>query len=408
MLALLGLAALALSAASAHAQPISLPPRSQQPAPPQQPAAPALTSALALGVTAGPPIDTVDFGGKAEAALASFRESCPRLLGRSDTSGLTRPEDWAQVCALAANWPAPDAGRFFALWFETAVVGDGKAFVTGYYEPEIAGVRTHEPGFDTPVFAVPSDLVRAWPAELPEEQRTGRPPLGRYDESGAFVPYYDRAAIEDGALANKGLEIAWAADPIEFFFLQIQGSGRLRAPDGTVVRIGYAGQNGRDYVALGGRMRARGLIGDGEGQYPGSMQGIIRFLHEHPDDGKALMRENQSWVFFRELTGANDLGGPLGALSVPVRPRASVAADPNFVPLGAPVWLELDRTEANGLWIAQDTGGAIKGANRFDSFWGAGDEARTIAGGMSGRGSAVLLLPLGTLARLNPQPADDR
>jgi membrane-bound lytic murein transglycosylase A len=355
-----------------------------------------------LGVRAGPPIASLDLAAKADLALLSFRESCPKLLKRSDASGLTRPEDWAQACELATNWPQPDAARFFALWFETAIVGDGTAFATGYYEPEIAGVRTHEPGFDVPVYGLPADLVRAWPADLPEEQRIGRAPLGRFDQTGAFVPYYDRAAIEDGALAGKNLEIAWAADPIEFFFLQIQGSGRLRAPDGSVMRIGYAGQNGRDYVGLGGLMRDRGLIGEGEGQYPGSMQGIIRFLRERPDEGRALMRENQSWVFFRELTG----DGPLGALSVPVRPRASVAADPTFVPLGAPVFLSLDRPEASGLWIAQDTGGAIKGANRFDTFWGAGEEARTIAGGMSGRGQAVLLLPLGTLAKLNPQPDD--
>ena len=402
-LAMLAAVALsALSALPALGQPVSAAPLPGPPVVPLSPQTPPpLSSALALGVSAGPPIDTLDFAGKADLALASFRESCPKLIERSDASGLTRPEDWVQVCALAANWPAPDAGRFFALWFETAVVGDGKAFVTGYYEPEIAGVRDREPGFDVPVYALPSDLVRAWPADLPEEQRTGRAPLGRFDETGAFVPYYDRAAILDGALANKNLEIAWAADPVEFFFLQIQGSGRLRAPDGSVMRIGYAGQNGRDYVALGGLMRARGLIGEGEGQYPGSMQGLMRFLREHPEDGKALMRENQSWVFFRELTG----DAPLGALGVPVRPRASLAADPAFVPLGAPVWLDLDRSEANGLWVAQDTGGAIKGANRFDSFWGAGEDARTVAGGMSGRGQAVLLLPLGTLARLNP-PSD--
>ncbi|MDB5726345.1 MAG: rane-bound lytic murein transglycosylase precursor [Novosphingobium sp.] len=395
------LAALALLATPAQAQSVAPETLSPLPNVPLAPVAPPLTSALALGVTAGPSIDTLDFRDKADLALLSFRESCPRLLKRSDASGLTRPEDWTQVCALAANWPEPDAARFFALWFEPVMIGDGKSFVTGYYEPEIAGVRTREPGYDVPVYAVPSDLVRGWPADLPEEQRTGPAPQGRFDETGAFVPYYDRAAIDDGALAGKNLEIAWAADPVEFFFLQIQGSGRLRAPDGSVMRIGYAGQNGRDYVALGALMRDRGLIGEGEGQYSGSMQGVMRYLREHPEDGKALMRQNQSWVFFREITG----DGPIGALSVPVRPRASVAADPAFVPLGAPVWLDLDRTEASGLWIAQDTGGAIKGANRFDSFWGAGEEARTIAGGMSGRGRAVLLLPLGTLARLNP-PTD--
>ena len=143
-------------------------------------------------------------------------------------------------------------------------------------------------------------------------------------------------------------------------------------------------------------MRQRGLLGDGPGQYASSMQGIMQYLREHPAEGRALMRQNLSWVFFRELAG----DGPLGALEVPVRRESSVAADPAYTPLGAPVFLMTDRREVNGLWIAQDTGGAIKGANRFDSFWGAGAEARAIAGGMSARGEALLLLPKGTLARL--------
>ena len=222
-------------------------------------------------------------------------------------------------------------------------------------------------------------------------------PLGRYGPNGKFTEYFDRAAIEQGALMGRGLEIAWAADPVEFFFLQVQGSGRLRAPDGTVMRIGYAGQNGLPYTGIGGVMRDRGLIGSGPGQYSGSMQGIMRYIRENPVEGAALMRENRSWVFFRELTGE----GPVGALGVPVQAQSSVAADPRFVPLGAPVWLDLDRREAAGLWVAQDTGGAIKGANRFDTFWGAGEAARATAGGMSGRGKALVLLPKGTLARLN-------
>ena len=143
-------------------------------------------------------------------------------------------------------------------------------------------------------------------------------------------------------------------------------------------------------------MRDRGLLGTGLGKYSGSMQGIMRYIHEKPEAGRALMRENKSYIFFREI-GSD---GPVGALGVPVRARDSVAADPAFVPLGAPVWLELDRKEASGLWVAQDTGGAIKGANRFDSFWGAGETARTIAGGMSGRGDALLFLPKGTLKKL--------
>lgn len=335
----------------------------------------------------------------AAAALMSFRESCPALLRRNDASGLTRGTDWQQPCAEAATWPAGRAAQFFTTRLEPVRVGNGNAFATGYFEPEIAGVRMRQPGYDVPVYRLPPDLVRAWPDDMPMAERTGNPPLGRYDQSGKFVPYFERAEIEDGALANKGLEIAWAADPAEFFFLQVQGSGRLRAPDGSVIRIGYAGQNGREYAGIGSIMRSQGLIGTGPGQYPGSMQGILQYIREHPAEGDALMRQNKSWIFFRELTGE----GPLGALGVPVRGRSSVAADPAFTPLGTPVFLSMDRAEASGLWIAQDTGGAIKGANRFDTFWGAGDEARRIAGGMSARGNAVLLLPLGTLARLTGQ-----
>lgn len=362
----------------------------------QPPAGVAATTALAAGFWAGPPVDSLGITQPdAATALASFRESCPRLLARADVSGLTRPADWQQACAAAQTWPESDAARFFASNFETVRVSDGKAFATGYYEPEIAGVRTRQPGFEVPVYALPPDLVRARPGDAPPNAN-GTMPLGRYDESGRFVPYYDRGQIYDGALAGKGLEIAWAADRVEMFFLQIQGSGRLRAPDGSVIRIGYAGQNGQAYTAVGSLMRQRGLLGTGPGQYAGSMQGIMQYARDNPAAGDALMRENKSFVFFRELTG----DGPLGALGVPVRRESSAAVDPAFVPLGAPVWLKLDRSEASGLWIAQDTGGAIKGANRFDTFWGAGDDARAIAGGMSGRGEALLLLPKGTLARL--------
>ena len=213
-----------------------------------------------------------------------------------------------------------------------------------------------------------------------------------------MVPYHDRTAIEDGALAGRGLEIAWAADPIEFFFLQIQGSGRLLQPDGSVIRIGYASQNGREYVGIGKLMKDRGLLGPGQT----SMQGIVAWLRANPEEGRAIMRENKSYIFFQELTGP----GPLGALGLPVTPRATVAADPKFVPLGAPVLLAMGRSELDGLWVAQDTGGAIKGANRFDTFWGAGADAATIAGGMQARGKAYVLLPKGTAARLaaaNPQ-----
>ena len=366
--------------------------------PPVKPPPPAGT-ALAAGMFRGPDIASLNIdAADAASALSSFRESCLRLLARSDASMLTQREDWKSACDAAATWPAAGAAGFFARFFEAVRIGDGNAFATGYYEPEIAGVRRRQPGYDVPVYRMPPDLVRAKVGDAPPSS-SGQQPLGRYGDDGKFMPYFDRTEIEEGALMGKGLEIAWAQDGLEFFFLQVQGSGRLRAPDGTVMRIGYAGQNGHPYTGIGGAMRTKGLIGSGPGQYSGSMQGIMQYVRENPEAGKALMRENKSWVFFRELTGANDLGGPLGALNVPVRARSSIAADPKFVPLGAPVWLALDRTEANGLWIAQDTGGAIKGANRFDTFWGAGDDARRIAGGMSGRGKSFLFLPKGTMQR---------
>jgi membrane-bound lytic murein transglycosylase A len=377
---------------------VSAPPARPPVAPPGgTPAISAAANAVFAGIATGPAFAALGVSDlDARGALASFRESCPRLLAREDVSGLTIPADWRPACEAARDMPADRARGFFAEQFVPVQIGDGRAFATGYFEPEIAGSRTRRAGFDVPVYALPSDLVRGWPDDVPVSERTGRPPLGRYDAQGRFVRYFERAEIEAGALDGKVPVIAWAADPVEFFFLQIQGSGRLRTPEGEVIRIGYAGQNGREYVGIGGVMRERGLLGEGPGKYSGSMQGIMAYIRDNPRDGADLMRLNKSWIFFSEVKG----DGPLGALGVPVRREASVAADPAFVPLGAPVWLGLDRAEANGLWVAQDTGGAIKGANRFDTFWGAGEDARRIAGGMSGRGRAYVLIPRASAARL--------
>lgn len=333
------------------------------------------------------------------AALDAFQLSCPVLTRRADESGLTRPADWSAACTNAPGWPRDNAPAFFETHFEAVRVGDGAAFATGYFEPEIAGSRTRRAGYEVPVYAVPPDLVRCWRPETPESERTGRAPLGRMDLRGNCSDFYTRAQIEDGALAGRGLEIGWAADAVEFFFLQVQGSGRLITPEGDVIRIGYAGQNGHSYTGIGGLMRQRGLLGSGPGQYAGSMQGIMQYIRENPDDGAALMRENASWVFFTVLDG----DGPLGSIGVPVRAESSVAVDPKYVPYGAPVFLSTDRTEARGLWVAQDTGGAIRGPNRFDTFWGAGTRAREVAGGMSARGQATILLPRGTLDRLGAE-----
>lgn len=364
------------------------------------PSVPAITGrtpdrAADAGFRPGPTVASLALSPAAAArGLATFRISCSAVTRRQDRSGLTRPTDWIDACAAARSWADSDAVTFFNTWFETVEVGDGAAFATGYYEPEIRGCRTRGPGCEVPIYRVPPDLLAANP-------QTGERGRGRLLSDGSYGPYYSRAEIEEGVLDRRGLEIAWAADPIDLFFLQIQGSGRLRLPDGGVIRLGYAQQNGHRYVALGRLMRERNLLPAGEI----SLQSIQAWLRANPEQGRALMRENPSYIFFRELTGP----GPLGALELPVTPRATVAADPVFVPLGAPILLSrMSDARADGLWVAQDTGGAIRGANRFDTFWGAGAEAETIAGPLQARGRALLLLPRGTLERLSVRDAPDQ
>lgn len=369
--------------------PVQIIPATPLPATPVIPPAGATTAAQA-GILAGPPVASLPITEpQAEAARAAFLLSCPGLMRRTDSSGLTQGADWQAACQAAANVPRGGARDFFARYFEAIQVGDGRSLATGYYEPEIAGSRDRRSGYEVPIYARPRDLIDvdlgAFSAALKGKKVRGKV------QGTNLVPYDDRTAIEQGSLQGRAPVLAWGADPVEVFFLQIQGSGRLRLPGGDIMRVGYDTQNGRDYTGIGALMKARGLLGPGQT----SMQGIVAWLHGHPEEGRAIMRENKSWVFFRELTGP----GPLGALGLPVTGAVSAAADPKFVPLGAPVFLSLDRAEGTGLWVAQDTGGAIKGANRFDTFWGAGDEARAIAGGMSGRGTAFLLLPRGTLAR---------
>jgi len=329
-------------------------------------------------------------GQDAEGALSAFNTSCPSLLNRVDRSGLTRRADWRDACDAAKTWDKAAASGFFATYFEALQIGDGRAFATGYFEPEIAGSRTRQPGYAVPVYRRPKDLIEVDLGQFSEDWR-GKRIRGRVEE-GRLISYSDRASIEDGALNGRGLELAFAADPIEFFFLQIQGSGRLISPDGSVIRIGYDGQNGHDYLGIGRVLRDEGKLEPGQA----NLEGIIRWLRENPEEGRALMRRNASYIFFRELDGA----GPLGALGWPVTGENTVAVDPRYVPMGAPVLLSMDRSEPNGLWVAQDTGGAIKGANRFDTFWGAGTRARDIAGGMAARGQSVIFVPQGTYSRL--------
>lgn len=370
-------------------------PRVTTPAPPPAAAAAATAAAAtpvpetarSLGVTRAEMPDL----GDATAALAAFRRSCGVLVKRTDLSGLTEAGDWVAPCAAAAT--ATDANAFFGTLVPVRV-GPGTGLNTGYYEPELAGSRTPLAG-GTPLYRRPPDLVEvdlgAFAASL-----AGKKIRGRIAGQG-FVPYHDRAAISGGALDARGLELAWAADPYEAFFLEIQGSGRLRLPDGTVMRVGYDGQNGRDYTGIGKLLRERGALGPGQA----TMDGIIGWMRRSPDKGVALMNENRSKIFFRELPPGDPSLGPPGAIGIALTPQVSVAADPRFVPLGAPLWLSSKgETPFTRVMVAQDTGGAIKGANRLDVFWGAGADARRIAGGMSATGSAVLLLPPASAARL--------
>jgi len=359
------------------------------PIPPQPVAPPAgATTAQQAGIVAGPAVADLPIGdAQAVAARTAFALSCPGLMRRTDMSGLTKGTDWQPACT-AARQPG-DARAFFATWFEAVQIGDGKAFATGYYEPEIRGSLDRRAGYAVPIYGRPTDLVDVDLGQFSTDLK-GKRVRGRV-EGSALVPYFDRTQIEQGALAGRAPVIAWAADPVEIFFLQIQGSGRLRLPDGSVLRIGYATQNGRDYTGIGSLMRQRGLLQPGQA----SMQGIVAWLRANPEPGAALMRENKSFVFFRELDGP-----PQGAMGYAVTGQISAAADPKFVPLGAPLFLSVDRADATGLWVAQDTGGAIKGANRVDTFWGAGAGAEATAGGMAARGTAFLLLPVGTMARL--------
>ena len=367
--------------------PVTTPERAPASVPLPPPPSPVGRNALDTGVKlASPHVLGQEQAGR---ALAAFRATCPALTTRNDTSGLTKGADWRALCAQATSLDPTFAPGFFYYDFDWVQVGDGRAFATGYYEPEIQGSHTAQPGY-APIYSLPPDLVRC----TRPDGTSGR---GRIDETGTCVPYFSRAEIEQGALAGKGLELAWAKDPVELFFAEIQGSALVRFDDGTTLQIGYAGQNGREYVAVGRLLRERGILPPGGA----SMEAIKDWIRANPDQGRELMLENMSYIFFKPIPGAS----PLGALSVPITDRTTVAADPNFVPLGAPIFLnDADRKEVDGLWIAQDVGGAIKGPNRFDTYWGAGAQAAAIAGGMSANGQALILVPKGTAAHAPAQP----
>jgi len=239
----------------------------------------------------------------------------------------------------------------------------------------------------------PAPIVAVDLTLFPEAARTKRV-IGRVQD-GMLVPYYDRAAIVGGALANKRLDLIWLADRVDAFFLQIQGSGRIRLPDNKIVRVTYSGQNGLPYVAIG-----RVLVDQGQMTLEQvTMQSIRAWLNSHPTEATGVMDQNPSYVFFREVNGMKPDEGPPGALGLGLTPGRSIAVDRSFLPLGAPVFVDttdpLDGSKFQRLMLAQDLGGAIRGPVRADIFWGWGQDAEDRAGRMRAKGQQYILLPKG-------------
>lgn len=324
----------------------------------------------------------------------NLQQAWPALL--TGCNALKAQPAWQNVCALAAALPDPSresVRRFFETRFTPYQVfnadGSDSGMITGYYEPLLRGSRTRTPAYRYPVHGIPDDLLVIDLGELYPELKNLR--LRGRVEGRRVVPYFNRAQIESGTAPVSGKEIAWVADAVELFFLQIQGSGRVRLDNGEMVRLGYADQNGHPYRSIGRLLVERGDLP----LERASMQGIKAWAAQNPDKLQELLNYNASYVFFRELPA--DLPGPLGALGVPLTAQRSVAIDPRFIPLGAPLFLATtmpnSRTPLNRLMLAQDTGGAIRGAVRADFFWGFGDAAGAQAGRMRQSGKIWVLLP---------------
>jgi len=344
-------------------------------------------------------------------SLVAFLRSCTRLDPQPEDRPIGgaipgRVGDWREPCAAARTVPPGDeaaARAFLRTWFTPFKALNQRkpeGLFTGYYEAELGGSWRPSAQFATPLYKRPADLVDLdlgqFRSDLQGERITGRV------EGGRFVPYFDRDAIDfGGALTGRGLELLWVDDPIDAFVLHIQGSGRVKMADGSVVRVGFAGKNGRPYRSIGRELVRRGEMTLSEA----SMQRIKRWIADNPGQARDIMGHNPSYVFFKENRGE----GPIGAQGAPLTPGRSLAVDRKFIPLGTPIWLDLPYRGAPGdriqrLVVAQDTGGAIKGPVRGDFFWGYGDQAAQYAGRMKSRGEYYLLLPRAVAARLTRTP----
>lgn len=350
-------------------------------------------------------------------AVPALTRSCARMVARNERAldGYERygtGNDWKPFCtALGAVPPGDDAALRRLLESElqpVAVIGDGKpeGLFTGYYEPLVRGSRTRSaPGqgtYTVPLYRQPPDLVQVDLGEFRDSLK-GQRIAGRVRD-GRLRPYEDRGAIDAGALANKNLELVWLDDASDAFFLQVQGSGLVQLDNGAKTRVGFAAQNGHPYVAIGRVMIERGTLS----REDVSMQAIRGWLRTNPDAAPELLRQNPSYVFFRELPAPkDDLDGPPGAQGVALVPGRSLAVDRSHHALGLPLWLDAKRpADTTGeqplqrLMVAQDTGGAIRGAVRGDVFWGAGAQAESVAGRMKHPGRFWLLLPKAVAAKL--------
>jgi membrane-bound lytic murein transglycosylase A len=289
------------------------------------------------------------------AALTVFR----------NTSGELPGQDWAKIGALVNT--TASARTFFERYFQPTLCQDGRPMLfTGYYEPELRGALYPDSTYRYPIYALPPDL--------PQDQ-----------------PWLTRQQIEQsGVLLRKGLEIAWLADPADVFFLQVQGSGQIKLPDSRVIRVGFAGKNGQPYSSIGAELVARGEFAANKV----TADAIRVWIRTNPEKGQELLWTNASFVFFRELSELPSDHGPLGAMNRSVTPLRSIAVDPSIVPLGAPVWIEkAGKSPMNRLMMAQDTGSAIKGAQRADIFYGTGSKAGLAAGKVRDAGRMVVLIP---------------
>lgn len=329
------------------------------------------------------------------ASVEALKKSCGRIKNRKAETSFGPVAfagtyaDWQKTCAALPETGSADNYRQY---FETQftpyqLIGrDGaKGLFTGYYEPSLAAAADAKSG--TPIYAKPDDLISVNLGDFKPELK-GQTVLGRVT-GDKLVPYYTRAEIEKGALKGKTAEIARAKDPIDVFFLQVQGSGQVVKVDGTVQHVGYAAQNGHAYYAIGQELIKRGAMT----KENVSMQSIRAWLEAHPAEAADIMNKNPSYVFFRALDGS----GPLGAEGVTLTPGRSLAVDRQKLPYGAPVFLNAEDPDGKApiqrLMVAQDTGGAIRGTVRGDYFWGPGDAAADKAGRMKSRGEAYILLP---------------